>query len=209
MLGIEYDNSDFVTNPSRGSLTKFNVHRDFGAFDSLNTWTSLDFSFAKFWNLGETNTFAQRVLAANAWAAYSPTWDAELVAPGIVGYSNRPPSNRGATLGGVERQRGYPRGRFNDKAAINYAVELRLIPRWDPFRNWPLIRNWPWRWWQVVGFAEIGRVATSWDFSELHKDMKWTAGVGFRAMIAGGIIRLDWAVSDEASVFWVMARQAF
>jgi hypothetical protein len=209
MLGIEYDNSDFVTNPSRGSLTKFNVHRDFGAFDSLNTWTSLDLSFAKFWNLGETNTFAQRVLAANAWAAYSPTWDAELVAPGIVGYSNRPPSNRGATLGGVERQRGYPRGRFNDKAAINYAVELRLIPRWDPFRNWPLIRNWPWRWWQVVGFAEIGRVATSWDFSELHKDMKWTAGVGFRAMIAGGIIRLDWAVSDEASVFWVMARQAF
>jgi hypothetical protein len=42
MLGIEYDNTDFVTNPSRGSMTMFNVHRDFGAFDSLNSWTSLD-----------------------------------------------------------------------------------------------------------------------------------------------------------------------
>jgi hypothetical protein len=208
-LGIEYDNTDFITNPSRGSLTKFNVHRDFGAFDSFNSWTSLDFSFAKFWTLGDSKLFAQRVLAANIWAAYVPTWDAELVPPDTVVINNRPPNNRGANLGGVERQRGYPRGRFNDKAAINYTVELRLIPHWNPFRTWPLIRNWPWRWWQAVGFAEIGRVAPSWNVSELHEDMKWTAGVGFRAMIGGGIIRLDWAVSDEASQFWVMARQAF
>ncbi|MCK5326348.1 MAG: hypothetical protein KAJ57_10070, partial [Woeseiaceae bacterium] len=107
------------------------------------------------------------------------------------------------------RQRGYPRGRFNDKAAINYAVELRLIPRWDPFRNWPLIRNWPWRWWQVVGFAEIGRVGPSWNLGDLHDDMKWTAGAGIRVMLGGGIIRVDYAVSDEASAWWVMARQAF
>ena len=208
-LGIEYDNTDFITNPSRGSLTKLNVHRDFGAFDSLNSWTSLDLSFAKFWNLGDSKSFAQRVLAANLWAAYVPTWDAELVAPDEVVINNRPPNNRGANLGGVERQRGYPRGRFNDKAAINYTVELRLIPHWDPFRNWPLIRNWPWRWWQVVGFAEVGRVAPSWNLGDLHEDMKWTAGAGFRAMIGGAIIRIDFATSDEASQFWVMARQAF
>jgi hypothetical protein len=116
-FGIEYDNTDFTTNPSRGSLTKLNVHRDFGAFDSLNSWTSLDFGFAKFWSFGESNTFAQRVLAANFWAAYTPTWDAELVAPDVVEISNRPPNNRGAHLGGVERQRGYPRGRFNGLSA--------------------------------------------------------------------------------------------
>ena len=208
-LGIEYDNTDFVTNPSRGSMTKFNVHRDFGAFDSLNSWTSLDLSLAKFWSLGDSKAFAQRVLAANIWAAYTPTWDAELVAPDVVQINNRPPNNRGANLGGVERQRGYPRGRFNDKAAINYTVELRLIPHWDPFRNWPIIRRWPWRWWQVVGFAEFGRVAPSWNFGDLHEDMKWTAGAGIRAMIGGGIIRFDFAASDEASQIWVMARQAF
>jgi hypothetical protein len=39
--------------------------------------------------------------------------------------------------------------------------------------------------------------------------MKWSAGAGFRAMIGGGIIRLDYAVSDETSVWWVMAKQAF
>jgi outer membrane translocation and assembly module TamA len=163
----------------------------------------------KYWSLGDSGTFAQRVLAARVWAAYSPTWETQLIAPDVVSISNRPPANRGASLGGVERQRGYPRGRFNDKAAINYALELRLIPHWDPFRNWPLIRNWPWRWWQVVGFAEIGRVAPSWNFGDLHEDMKWTAGAGIRAMLGGGIIRLDYAVSDEAAQFWVMARQAF
>jgi len=208
-LGIEYNNTDFITNPSKGSLTKLNVTRDFGAFDSYNSWTSLDFSFSKYWDLGTSDKFAQRVLAVNFWSAYTPTWKSEQVSPDFIEFRNRPPSNRGATLGGVERLRGYPRARFNDKAAIYYAAELRLIPNWDPFKSWPLIRNWPWRWWQVVGFVETGRVASSWDVSELHKDMKWSVGAGVRTMIGGGILRLDYAVSDETSVWWVMAKQAF
>ena len=183
--------------------------RDFGAFDSFNSWTSLDFSFSKFWDLGTSDRFAQRVLAVNFWSAYTPTWESVQVSPDFIKFQNRPPSNRGATLGGVDRLRGYPRARFNDKAAIYYAAELRLIPNWDPFKNWPLIRNWPWRWWQAVGFVETGRVAPSWNIGELHKDMKWSAGAGIRTMIGGGIIRLDYAVSDEASVWWVMAKQAF
>jgi len=208
-LGIEYDNRDFAANPSRGSLTKLNVHRDFGAFDSFNSWTSLDFNFSKYWDLGGNGKFAQRVIAANLWTAYTPTWDTEQISPDYVQIQNRPPNNWGASLGGVERQRGFPRGRFNDKAGINYAVELRLIPHWDPFRNWPLIRNWPWRWWQLVGFAEVGRVAPSWNFGDLHEDMKWTVGTGFRAMLGGGVIRLDWALSDETSAFWVMSKHPF
>ena len=208
-LGLEYDNRDFATNPSRGSLTKLNVTRDFGAFDSLNSWTSLDISFSKYWDLGDSDKFAQRVFAATVWSAYAPTWDTELVSPDFVRVSNRPPGNRGAALGGVERLRGYPRGRFNDKAAIYYAAELRLIPNWDPFRDWPLIRNWPWRWWQVVGFVEAGRVAPSWNLGDLHDDLKWSAGIGIRAMIGAGIIRVDFATSDESSQFWVMAQQAF
>jgi hypothetical protein len=208
-LGLEYDNRDFASNPSRGSLTKLNVTRDFGTFDSFNSWTNLDFSFSKYWDLGDSNKFAQRVLAVTVWSAYTPTWDTEQISPDFVVVHNRPPGNRGATLGGIERLRGYPRGRFNDKAAIYYAAELRLIPNWDPFRNWPLIRNWPWRWWQVVGFVEAGRVAPSWSLGELHDDLKWSAGIGIRAMIGGGIIRVDFATSEESAQFWVMANQSF
>ena len=208
-VGIEYDNRDFTPNPTQGSLSQFRVTRDFGWFDSSNSWTSLEVSFSKYWDLGDTERFAQRVFAATAWTAYVPSWDTELVTPDFVRINHRPPSNRGATLGGVERLRGYPRGRFNDKAAIYYAAELRLIPQWDPFRNWPIIRNWPWRWWQIVGFAEIGRVAPSWNIGDLHEDLKWSAGAGLRFMIGGGILRVDFAASEESTQWWVMARQAF
>jgi len=208
-VGIKYDNRDFTPNPTQGSLSQFRVSRDFGWFDSANSWTGLEVSFSKYWDLGDTERFAQRVFAATAWTAYVPSWETELVAPDFVRINNRPPSNRGATLGGVERLRGYPRGRFNDKAAIYYAAELRLIPQWDPFRTWPLIRNWPWRWWQIVGFVEVGRVAPSWDIGDLHEDLKWSAGAGLRFMIGGGILRLDFAASEESTQWWVMARQAF
>ena len=208
-LGLEYDNTDFPVNPSRGSRTLLNVSRDFGALDTFNTWTSVDFSFSKYWNLGESDTFAQRSIAANFWAAYSPTWETVELTPDFIAYAHRPPSNLGASLGGVDRQRGYPRGRFNDKAAINYALELRLVPRWDPFKNWPLIRNYPWRWWQAVVFAEVGRVAPSWSLSDLHEDMKWSAGAGIRAMIGGAIVRLEFATSEDSAGVWVMGSHPF
>lgn len=209
VVGLEYDNRDFAPNPSEGSLTHLRVTRDFGWFDSFNSWTGLEFGFSKYWDLGDTNRFAQRVFAANAWTAYIPTWEKELLTPDFVQIRNRPPSNRGATLGGVERLRGYPRGRFNDKAAIYYGGELRLIPRWDPFRSWPVIRNWPWRWWQVAVFGEIGRVAPSYRLGDLHEDMKWSAGAGLRIMLGGAVVRIDFAASDESSQWWVMARHAF
>ena len=208
-VGIKYDNRDFTPNPTQGSLSQFRVTRDFGWFDSSNSWTGFEASFSKYWDLGDTERFAQRVFAATAWTAYVPSWETELVTPDFVRIRHRPPSNRGATLGGVERLRGYPRGRFNDKAAIYYGAELRLIPRWDPFRTWPFIRNWPWRWWQIVGFAEVGRVAPSWHIGDLHEDLKWSAGAGLRFMIGGGILRLDFATSEENTQWWVMARQAF
>ncbi len=208
-LGIEYDNRDFSPNPSQGSRIQLRVARDFGWLESYNSWTSLEFSVSKYWNMGETEHFAQRVFAAKVWTAYVPTRDTELVAPGIVHVRHRPPSNRGATLGGFERLRGYPSGRFNDKAAIYYGAELRVIPKWDPFRGWPIIRKMPWRWWQIVGFAEVGRVSPSWDFGELHEDLKWSAGVGVHIMIGGSVIRFDFAVSEESTQFWIMARQTF
>ena len=87
--------------------------------------------------------------------------------------------------------------------------ELRLMPRWDPFRNWPVIRNWPWRWWQVAVFGEIGRVAPSYRLEDLHEDLKWSAGAGLRIMLGGAVVRIDLAASDESSQLWVMARHAF
>jgi len=54
-VALESDNRDFAPNPSRGSLTRLKVTRDFGAFDSFTSWTNVDFSFAKYWDLSGSN----------------------------------------------------------------------------------------------------------------------------------------------------------
>lgn len=52
-------------------------------------------------------------------------------------------------------------------------------------------------WWQWVLFAEAGRVAPEWDFSTLHDDMKYDAGISLRAMILKSVGRIDIAGSEE------------
>jgi len=37
--------------------------------------------------------------------------------------------------------RGYPYQRFNDKAAVYYAAELCLIPRWNPYMLYLELRS--------------------------------------------------------------------
>ena len=52
-------------------------------------------------------------------------------------------------------------------------------------------------WFQFVGFAELGRVAPEWNFSTLHEDMKWDAGVGLRVWINNILTRIDLGISSE------------
>lgn len=205
---VEYDNRDFPLNPGLGSYQRLEVARDFGAFNSSNSWTSVEGEYKKYFNLGTSDRFRQKVLALDAWTAYSPTWDLTRVG-NAVRIDNAPPENMGATLGGLYRLRAYPTGRYSDKAAVYYSAELRFIPTWNPIRDWPLIRNFTWRWWQWTGFAEVGRVAPEWDFSELHNNMKWSAGFGFRAMIGSGVARMDIATSEESTQVVLMVGQPF
>ena len=51
--------------------------------------------------------------------------------------------------------------------------------------------------WHWVVFAEVGRVHDEWSLTELHEDMKWNAGVGFRLNVEGVIVRLDVAKGEE------------
>ena len=106
--------------------------------------------------------------------------------------------------------RGYPAQRFNDKAAVYYAAELRLIPRWNPFKRWDWLQKYVGiLWLQFVPFLEIGRVAPEWSFNRLHTDMKWNAGLGIRAWAKGIVARIDTAYSDEGFEVQMMISQPF
>lgn len=105
--------------------------------------------------------------------------------------------------------RGYPSQRFNDKAAVYYSAELRLIPKWNPFDGWPWLQNIGVQWIQVTPFFELGRVAPSWNIEELHSDMQWNAGVGLRLWAKGIVARIDAAASDEGARVQMMIGQPF
>lgn len=205
-FSLFWDNRDFYANPSRGFGLRTKLSRDFGWLDSSNSWTNVEGEFDLYIPFQLGGWLRQGVIALDYWTSYSPTWDEG--SGGAV--ENRPPAYTGSTLGGLWRMRGYPSQRFNDKAAVYYSAEVRLIPRWNPFERWNWIQKYVGiQWLQFVPFVEIGRVAPEWSFSRLHSDMKWDAGVGIRAWAKGLVARIDTAYSDEGLGVQMMISQPF
>jgi hypothetical protein len=206
VLALFWDNRDFHPNPSEGNALRINGSKDFGWFDSSDSWTSVSTEYDHYFPLDFSSHFRQSVLAVDFWTCYSPSWDE--TSEGVI--DNRPPAFSGATLGGLWRMRGYPSQRFSDKTAVYYAAELRLIPDWNPFDQWTGVqKHIGVEWLQFVPFVEVGRVAPSWDLSELHSDMKVDAGVGVRVWAKGIVGRVDVAVSEEAVGVQMMISQPF
>jgi hypothetical protein len=205
-FSLFWDNRDFAANPSKGFGFRGKVSRDFGWFNSSNSWTNVEGELDIYFPFKVGDWLRQGVVALNHWTSYSPTWEVE----SDETISNRPPAYTGSTLGGLWRMRGVPTQRFNDRAAAYYAAELRLIPEWNPFDNWPRVQKYVGiQWLQFVPFVEIGRVAEDWNFSDLHSDMKWCAGFGVRAWAQGIVIRIDTAYSDEGVGLQMMIAQPF
>ncbi len=207
-LTLLYDNRDFFMNPSKGSVTRFTYARDFGLMDSSDTWTTVDFEFSKYLDLGKIEGWCrQTVLAFDFWTADTPSWDTRKASDGSKYVAHRPPQHMGATLGGFYRMRAYPDYRFNSRAAIYYSVEYRAMLDWTPLDRSTWIGNLlQWEYLQIVPFIEAGRVNENWNITELHKHMKWDGGIGLRADMRRMTLRIDSAVSDEGfgMVFWVM-----
>jgi len=195
-FSLIHDNTDLEDNPSIGSYQRFTLSRDWGEIDSTAPWTVVEGEFSKYFSLGETETFRQRVLAFNFWTAKALTWDDSSTIDGKETF-HRPPNFAGATLGGLDRLRGFPEGRFSDEAAIYYVAEYRVIPKWHPLGKISWLEFARIQWWQWVGFAEVGRVAEEWVLSDLHSDMKWDVGVAIRALVRHLLVRVDMAYSED------------
>jgi len=205
-ISLFWDNRNFYANPSKGFSLSGTLSRDFGLFDSSSSWTNVAGEADFYLPLQLGDWLRQGVLALNCWTSYSPSWEEQ--PDGSI--ENRPPAYTGSTLGGLWRMRGYPSQRFNDKAAIFYAAELRMIPRWNPFEGWSWIQQHVGvQWLQFVPFVEAGRVAPFWQLDELHSEMKWDVGLGIRAWAMGIVVRLDSAFSEEGGRVQMMVSQPF
>jgi hypothetical protein len=208
-LSLEHDNTDFRLNPARGSQKILQIRRDFGGFDSSGVWTTVELDWAKYISLGAGKHTRQRVLAFNFWTIDAPSWERSELEHGTPLVSGAPPYFEGSRLGGLYRFRGYRAHRFWDKSAIYYSAEFRFIPKRSPLDRFNNVAGLNLSWWQLVVFAEVGRVAPDWSLSELHEDMKWDAGFGLRTIVRRTRVRFDVGFSPESWQMWFMAGQAF
>ena len=208
-IALSHDNTDFKANPSKGSYQKIAFARDWEALDSTAPWSVYTVELEKYFSLGATENARQRVIALNFWTVDSPTWNDSHTDSGGSTVFHRAPSYKGATLGGLWRLRGYQANRFHDRSAIYYAAEYRHIPSRNPLQKFTFGNRLDFDWVQYVGFVESGRVASKWKLDDLHSDMKWSVGGGFRTMVNSIIVRLDYAFSDEASSGQLFIGQPF
>ena len=208
IISLEYDNRDFIANPTKGSLQKVIYKKDFGLFESSSDWSVVQLDLRKYYYLGRSSRIQQTVLALDYWTSYTPSWQPKVdnLGPYIDG---RPPNELGSTLGGFFRFRSYPVSRFSDKAAVYYSAELRLIPEWNPLENMKLLKPLDIDWWMFVPFVEVGRVAPHWSLSELHEDMRTVYGFGLRLMAQKAVFRLDTAVSSDSWSMYAMVGHPF
>ena len=58
-------------------------------------------------------------------------------------------------------------------------------------------------------FVEVGRVAPEYNLERLRSDMKWDAGLGFRFLAKGLVLRIDSAYGDEGLGVQMMISQPF
>jgi hypothetical protein len=203
----DYNNTDFTRNPSYGSRQQIKLSRDFGWFDSSNSWTNIEFDASKYINMGTSSWFKQKVLALDFWTSNTPSWETNPSNSQQV--TNRPPPNYGSELGGFDRMRAYPSGRFRDKSAVYYAAEMRFTPQFQEMRDWPIINYFQVDWFQFVPFVEAGRVSDEYNADLFTKDLKWDVGLGLRAMAFRSVFRLDFAYSDEGAAVVAMISQPF
>ena len=208
-LGILYDNTDFSVNPSTGSSQYFSVSHDAAWLDSDHEWTFMNLDISKYFSFGESEYASQRILAFNFWSGYSPSWELEYDDQGGRIVTGGAPYNEGATLGGFYRMRGFDQNRFHDKASIYTAEEYRYPLKNNPVEDIHWLRFLRLDWFQLVGFAEAGRVAPEYTASELLSDLKFDYGVSLRALTAGIVIRFDIAHSQESTNAWVMVDHPF
>ncbi len=208
-FGLLYNNTDFPSNPSTGSSQYLSLTRDFGWLESNDTWTFLEFEASKYFSFGSSDYARQRVVALNFWTGDAISQESSIDENGNESISHDAPFLEGAKLGGFYRMRAYPNNRFNDRSVIYSTAEYRYTPHWNPIGQISWLKWLKMDWMQLVGFVEGGRVANEYDVSELFSDWKTDIGVGFRSMMAGGVVRFDFAVSEEGSSGWVMFGHPF
>ncbi|HRR17826.1 MAG TPA: hypothetical protein P5231_10975 [Ignavibacteriales bacterium] len=99
--------------------------------------------------------------------------------------------------------------RYHDRSLIYYSLELRKSLNWNPFNYFELTRKIGIDLIELAFFGDLGRVAPKWKLDELHSDLKYTYGIGLRALMKGMVLRMDMGKSKDNFMIQMFIEQPF
>ena len=199
-VNFDWDNRNSVRNTTNGSRTELDFTYS-PETSSQEEWWTWEFQQSAFFDLGNLGDIINKqVLALDFYIADTPSWQDD---------AHQPPEYAGIKLGGLYRLRSYSSGRFHGRSAIHYSAEYRVMPDWQPLKEWPIFNLYDVPWWQWVAFVDAGRVADEFSLSTLHEEMKWSAGGAIRFQVEGIVVRTEMSKGSEESLFRVMINQPF
>ena len=203
--GLTWENMDYFFNPTCGNYFKFALLDDWGALGSNSEFSAWKADLRWYIPVYDKESGeAPRVLALNFYTMDTPSWydikSRTTLQDGseYIEYK-RPQFFAGVNLGGFKKLRGFINFRYFDKAMIYYSAELRQNLKWNPMEYWDFTRKIGIDFFQVVAFADVGRVAPEWKLSTLHKDLQWSVGGGIRFFMDGIVIRVDVGKGAEST----------
>ncbi|QLE84145.1 BamA/TamA family outer membrane protein [Shewanella sp. Scap07] len=198
---LDQDARDYTPSPSRGYHSYAKVLRDWGGSERAS-YTRWEVQHSQYFDLGSNRINQQQTLSLTGYLSDIPTWQNDKA-------HRQPDWFAQSVLGGPDRMRGYGDNYMHDRSALFYGAELRMIPKWQPQSRVPVLSRYDFPWWQTAVFAELGNVSDKLDFSALHNNMKWSAGVGIRVFIENIIARADFGFSKDDSIFRFTVNQPF
>ena len=218
-LGFTVDITDDVQDPRKGGRVEGVRRSTFGQQYMTSQFDVYDLNLTAYFPVGVSSTWvfntfysaAEKVASAStdrtevqnalglSCAAYTdPEAKAQCEVAQQQFLDDRVAHNQygeATWLGGTQRLRAYPNGRYFGGKVIFYGTELRLnLTDERTLVDWYLLRGLRTNF-QVAFFGELGSVAET--NADLHVKLRPSYGAGFRALFSGVTIRLDLAFGDE------------
>ncbi|MBI4829366.1 MAG: BamA/TamA family outer membrane protein [Nitrospinae bacterium] len=218
-LGFALDITDDRQDPRRGVRYEAKMTRGFSAREDASTYDVMDYNLTGYYPVGQASALVVNGFFSTAVMRNRATVDrAELEAKAGLQCEGIPDPaareqclaterrfidekiaentyGRATALGGTQRLRSFPNGRYYAGKSFSTGAEYRWnITEEQTLMDWIFFRGLRTNI-QLAFFAETGSVAD--DVGDLTKTLRSSYGAGLRVLFSGVTIRLDWATGDE------------
>lgn len=218
-VGLKFDLTDDKLDPRNGLRFELEATHVLTKLEDVSEYYTLETNTTSYFPVSDISTFAINLFTSKAFVSKQASVDPNYLKQQIglncdqsdnvsecLSAEDKVISERialntygqGSSLGGTQRLRSFPNGRFAAGSALFLAGELRYnLTEEHTFMNFYFLRGYRNNI-QLAAFAEVGTVSENF-YDSFSSDFKHSYGVGARMIFSGVTLRLDFARGNEGS----------